>query len=323
MGYDIALYGKNKTKFVGTINECPKCGCKDIRKSTLLDGFSFIPSNKKHNKLLRSLEKERNAISCYKCGWVEYTVDAKKEITKEIKECPEILIPRKGSMCLYLPFDTCSHSTSICELVCLAKKEKHPNNQFRKRVKDILLTYPIDVVCNKIAKQVIEDKTILHWFASGDDPEDTDIILSTVLHKIMHFVMERDIPQNGFTRSPVFLHHTTCALVDASQYKSNPNNLRVAFTAEWEGEPDYWKISDQYKLGYLTSPTLLAVPDYKHNTTNIYFYKGTGKRYWQEGGCGSGGSWCYPSKYYQITKERMPQDCRKCYENGKGCFTTK
>jgi hypothetical protein len=319
MGREIALYGKHKTLFVNDIKECPKCGCHDIRKTTMSAFWGMTPSNKKERSILESLLRQRKAITCFKCEWIEYTVETRDEIKSEIKQCPDILIPRKGSMCLYLPFDTCLHSTEICRIACLAKKEKHPDNKQRDKIKDILLTYPIDVVCNKIAGQIVDDKSLLHWFASGDYPDNGEA-LSYILRKILHFIMERDLPQNGFTRSPEFLHLVNCTQADAKSYKCDPNNLRIAFTAEIDGEPDYYKIKDKYNLGWKVDPVLLAVPDYQSGNTKLFIYQLTGTKYWSEGGCGTSGSWNYSSKYYSFAKEKMPQDCIKCYQNKRGCF---
>lgn len=316
----LTIYGKkHQTGTVESIKTCPECGCKDIRLTTMgvkSSRVPFIPDNKNLENILKKklnvLLKEREAIECFKCGWIKYTNNAKRELRKEVEEIPNILIPRKGSMCLYLPFTTCVNSTILCRVACSAKKEIHPTDIDRQRVYDIITSYPVDVVANKIAKEVIEDGSLFHWFASGDFPNSNDL-LYFILRILAYHLTDVGITQCGFTRSPEFY-----SIAHLDLHKQD--YVRIFFTAEkfWDKEPSRWDIYEKYG-GELV--TFLAVPDYEKEHVRLYIFDETGEKYYYAGGCGSSSGWEHCMKYRQIYKEKFPHNCIGCYNKKHGCFT--
>lgn len=176
----------------------------------------------------------------------------------------------------------CDFVTKKCRANCGYKVNKFEEDVFKiesasnikLRIRDELRKY---------------DCKILHWFATGDCPED----MTGKITSIMDWLSEEGFVQCGFTRNKKLWENV-----------SPLRNIQLALTTE-----------SHKKAEKLSEDGLTSVPDYDSYTIRLYK---KGKPIYS---CGAlFGTMCGENFVITQTSEVYPEDCGQCYDNDRGCF---
>lgn len=108
-----------------------------------------------------------------------------------------MLHPINGALGLFLPFETCSNSTSWCKKNCYQKLQAFPRDDQKLKALLFLINKSVRMMADLLAKEL--NGKILHWFVSGDCWGNYQVIgYFDNLIKLLHHY---GIDQCGFTRN--------------------------------------------------------------------------------------------------------------------------
>jgi hypothetical protein len=204
----------------------------------------------------------------------------------------KLLIPLNGVPAIFFPVGeidkggTCEFATKKCLEMCSAFRNATDENiigyEPKLKIFKFIIKMPLFLVCHQIMEDLNQmNSKLLYWFASGDCMKKHIDRISTIMK---HLSLE-EIIQCGFTRNKTLWKRT-----------QQIQNINIALTMEFK---------DVSKIGFTSG--LISVPDYKTGKIKLYMNNVF------QGSCGG-----YRTELKEAIQEN---DCNKCYEMKKGCFT--